>query len=102
MELWKYRRKLDLAASKEASLYHNVMQIIYGSKLNTVDFQPSTVFTMVSLDRMEEFCIAKHMLELHSAEKTIKGLFETGIFFQATQRTKYFSQLLTAVQLNKE
>lgn len=34
---------------------------------------------MVSLDRMKEFCIAKNLLELHSAEKTIKGLFEIRI-----------------------
>lgn len=79
MELWKYRRKLD---SEEAKLYHNVIQTIYGIELNTVDFQPSTVVTMVSLDRLEEFCIAKTMLELHSAEKTIKDLFERGIFFK--------------------
>lgn len=28
---------------------------------------------------MKEFCIAKNLLELHSAEKTIKGLFEIRI-----------------------
>lgn len=45
---------------------------------------------MVSLDRMEEFCIAKNMLELHSAEKTIKGLFEMGIFFKQNIKNKIF------------
>lgn len=82
MELWKYGRKLDLGASEWAKLYHNAIQTIYGSKLNAVGFQPSIVVTMVSLDRTKEFCNAKNVLELHSAEKTIKGLFEMGIFFK--------------------
>lgn len=73
------------AASEEAKLYHNVIQIIYGNKLNTVGFQPSSVVTMISLDRMKEFCIAKNVLELHSAEKTIKGLFEMEIFSSHTK-----------------
>lgn len=59
MELWKYGRKLDLGDSKGAKLYHNAIRTIYGSKLNTVGFQPSTVVTMVSLDRIKEFCNAK-------------------------------------------
>lgn len=35
---------------------------------------------MICLDRIKESCIAKSILELLSAEKTIKGLFEMGIF----------------------
>lgn len=78
MKIWK---KLDLAAK----LYHNVIQTIYGNKLNTAGFQPSIVFTMIILDRMKEFCIAKNILELHSAEKTIKDLLEMGIFSSHTK-----------------
>lgn len=38
---------------------------------------------MVPLDRVEESCIAKS-IELLSDEKTIKGLFEMGIFSSHT------------------
>lgn len=57
---------------------------------------------MLSLHRIKESCVAKSILELLSAEKTIKGLFEIKIFFQAIQTAKYFSQLLVAVQLKRE